>query len=169
MPMAPPKACIGPAGQHDPPNGVVTDGGFLCRSCKAKSVARASEYAEQRRSRYPYHFEKFRAYLQSCGNMLCQFVDPDRRRRCERVGVMCHHLLDAAAFPQFLTQRINVVFLCRTHHPNTPGDPGVNAYVPTQGSLAGGEAVPFFAPFEPIPAGAELWTLDTQRRLLLGL
>jgi hypothetical protein len=167
-PMAPPKACIGP-GPHGPVGGdLVTDGGFLCQNCKAKAAKERSAQAAERQKRYPYAFQKFRKQLIAFGNVLCQFVDSETRMRCREFSKLCHHLIDAHEYPQFLCEQRNVVFVCYGHHPGTSGDPGGIEYIPTQGSLMlGGEQVPQVGPGQIAPPDMKLWTLEGQKKVLL--
>ena len=168
MPMANPKACQG-NGPHSTPNGIA-ESGELCNACRSASKTRHNQLSAGRRKRYGYEYEaKYVPALKAYGNVLCQFVDSFTRRRCTEMADITHHLLDADAYKQFLTNHKNTVRVCRAHHPNSPGDPGNILYVPTiWPEMLGGAPRVDIGPGEIVPAEIQLWTLATQRKILFG-
>jgi hypothetical protein len=167
MPNSAPRAC-----EESMCPFMAEPGGWKCARHKAEAQQRNDQFSAVRRKRLPSTYEtKFRPTLVSSGNVLCQRVieQNGQRIRCPEMAEICHHLLDTSEYPQFVTNWLNAVMVCRPHNPPSGGDPGALEYIPTQWPTSlGGTPVPSVGPGERIPTGTELWTLATQRKRLRG-
>jgi hypothetical protein len=146
-------------------------GGWKCAKHKAEAQQRHDQQSTLRRKRLPPAYENhFRPALIKAGNVLCQRVieESGERIRCRERAEICHHLLDTAKYPQFVTNWLNVAMVCHAHNPHEGGDPGGLEYIPTTWpEILGGAPAVNVGPGERIPADTPLWTLATQRKRLL--
>ena len=167
MPMANARACD----SKRAPNctGIALPNSWACGPCTAISKGETSDNSAIRRGRYPAQYDKFRDAVKAYGNVFCQHVESGTRIRCRNLAEILHHLLAADDYPQFLTNHKKRVRVCRSHHPHTTGDPGGIEYTPTiWPAMLGGAPRVDTIPGERVPGEVILWTLASQRRILLG-
>jgi hypothetical protein len=130
--------------------------------------------------KYGSDWAKLTAYLNRCGNVHCQLVEPDvltnagQLTRCWRQANRWHHMLDAHGYGlKFSLDQRNIVHLCAEHHYDTPGEPfdSRRLFLPTLYSDPG-EPTPemLVEPGEVVPEHVKrlLWSIRTVRHVLLG-
>ena len=124
--MKPPSACRG-CGQ--------SCSGSVCAKCKPKfqeHVRAKEKYRNDDTANAPYHGMPWINFSREIRrqNVLCQRVE--HGVQCRYKAQLTHHLLSPRQHPALLLSPKNVVALCRSHHPDTEGDPGNLLYVPTR-------------------------------------
>jgi hypothetical protein len=166
MPIRPPNHCNGPGPHAD--MGRAYGGGSLCTACRKVIDSSRNSDRPNRRAIYPAFYDKHRKAIVNWGNILCQRVELVTRVYCGAPADVLHHLLAADHYPQFLCDWRNCVRVCRHHHSTSAGDKGDCLYLPTiTPSSLGGVPPLYFAPGAKVPINIVLWSLDSQKRILI--
>jgi hypothetical protein len=99
----------------------------FCEAHGKEAKARRDGWLAKRRTNpernaiYGAQWTKFKAWLISNGNVICQRLE-ENGTRCTNPVEIRHHIFDPMQYPQFRYDPRYVVGVCREHHDDSPGE-----------------------------------------------
>jgi hypothetical protein len=85
--------------------------------------------AEQEALYNTRHYRRFSALARDC-NPICQVIE--NGVQCRYGSQIAHHLISPKEDKSLFLTPLNIVCVCRRHHPDTPGEMLGYLYVPTR-------------------------------------